>query len=92
MGLSFNDNDSSRGGNNLLPYKRGAPESYLAHIRQMANRKMVEEAEDTDNNAEIHGFWNIENAKSRLHQYLQMSRINTDYRYKSTGPDNNRYF
>lgn len=49
-------------------------------------------AEDSDVNAEIHGFWTLENAKSRLHQYLQTNRINLDYKYTSTGPENNRSF
>ena len=88
MGLSFNEDNSRQ----ILPYKRGAPESYMQHIRDMANRKMIEEAEDTDTNAEIHGFWTIDNAKSRLHQYLQSNKINIDYKYNSTGPDNNRSF
>lgn len=49
-------------------------------------------AEDADVNCEIHGFWTLENAKSRLHQYLQMNKINTTYKFQSTGPDNQRSF
>ena len=43
-------------------------------------------------NAEIHGFWTIENSKSRLHGFLQAQKINADYKYLATGVDNNRYY
>lgn len=42
-------------------------------------------------NAELHGYWGLENAKSRLHQYLQMNKINATYKFQSTGPDNQKY-
>ncbi len=75
----------------MLPYNRGPTAEYLAHVNQMASsRRMVEDAEDTDENSEIHGFWTIETAKSRLHQYLQQHKISIDYKYSCTGPDNNR--
>ena len=51
----------------------------------------VFQAEDADMNADIHGGWTVENAKGRLHQYLQTFRIKTDYVYKVIGPDHNRY-
>ncbi len=77
--------------NRILPYNRGPTTDYLAHINQItASRRMVEDAEDTDANSEIHGFWTIETAKSRLHQYLQQHKINAEYKYTCTGPDNNR--
>lgn len=44
-----------------------------------------------DLNADIHGNWTVENAKSRLHQFLQTNRIQTDYKYSVIGPDHNRY-
>ena len=47
-------------------------------------------AEAVDVNAGIHGNWMLENAKSRLHQYLQMNRIQADYKYSQVGPDHNR--
>ena len=47
-------------------------------------------AEETDANSEMHGNWTIENAKSRLHGFLQMNKINTDYKYNSSGMDNNK--
>jgi ATP-dependent RNA helicase A len=36
-----------------------------------ANKKRVEDAEDVDVNAAIHGNWTVENSKSMLHQWLQ---------------------
>ena len=42
-------------------------------------------------NAEIHGNWTLENGKGRLHQFLQMNRIQMDYKYSMIGPDHNRY-
>lgn len=53
--------------------------------------KNMEEAEDLDINASIHGNWTVENAKSKLHQYMQMSRVQADYKYKPVGPDHNRF-
>lgn len=41
-------------------------------------------------NAGIHGNWTIENAKSKLHQFMQMHRISADYKYTTVGPDHNR--
>ena len=40
--------------------------------------------------ADIHGNWTFDNAKSKLHQFLQMNRIQADYKYTVTGPDHNR--
>lgn len=90
MGLNFNETNQT-GPNSLMPYKRGPPLAYMQHINDLNNRRMLQEAEDSDVNAEIHGFWTIENAKSRLHQYLQSHKINTDYKYSCTGPDNNKF-
>ena len=89
MGLNFNEDGGHR--QRIMPYNRGPPAAYLAHLNIVSNRRMLEEADDVDSNAEIHGFWTIENAKSRLHQYLQKERITIDYKYSTTGPDNNRY-
>ncbi len=47
-------------------------------------------ADDVDSNAEIHGFWTIENAKCRLNEYLQKEKIKIEYKYSNTGPDNNK--
>lgn len=40
----------------------------------------MEEAEDVDVNAGIHGNWTMENAKSMLHQWMQTHKIKADYR------------
>ena len=49
------------------------------------------QSEDLDLNADIHGNWTLENAKSRLHQFIQMNKMQTDYKYSMVGPDHNRY-
>lgn len=41
-------------------------------------------------NSEIHGFWTLENAKSKLHSFLQTNKINATYKFQSTGPDNQK--
>lgn len=71
------------------PYPRGPPVNYMDRI---AEQKKLEEAEDVDVNASIHGNWTVENAKSRLHQFLQQHKIHTDYKYSQIGPDHNRSF
>jgi ATP-dependent RNA helicase A len=38
-----------------------------------------------DVNAGIHGNWTMENAKSMLHQFIQMRHIKTDYKYAMQG-------
>lgn len=44
------------------------------------DKKKMEEAEDVDVNAGIHGNWTMENAKSMLHQWMQTHKIKADYR------------
>ncbi|GLV45680.1 maleless [Carabus blaptoides fortunei] len=73
------------------PYRDGnqtGPWDYKDRMQQVK----VEEAEDLDVNAGIHGNWTVENAKSKLHQFLQSSRINADYKYTSVGPSHTRSF
>ncbi|CAF1449446.1 unnamed protein product [Adineta ricciae] len=74
----------------LLPYRSGPPSAYLEQIH--SGRKMLEEQEETDTNASIHGNWTIENAKGRLHQYLQKNNLPQEYKYTASGPDNLRTF
>ncbi|KAF6200615.1 hypothetical protein GE061_005058, partial [Apolygus lucorum] len=63
----------------------GRPHTYLDVL---ADQKTVEEAEEVDMNAAIHGNWTVENAKSKLHQYLQLNKLNhCDYKYQVVGPD-----
>lgn len=59
---------------------------------ELADQKRLEDAEAVDVNSAIHGNWTLENAKSRLHQYLQQNRLQTDYKYSQVGPDHNRSF
>ncbi|GFR82954.1 ATP-dependent RNA helicase A-like protein [Elysia marginata] len=68
-------------------YQRGPP---LELMDRIAEKRKLEESEDCDFNAELHGSWTMENAKSRLHQFLQMNKIHTDYKYHVMGPDHNR--
>jgi hypothetical protein len=45
----------------------------------------LEEAENVDVNAGIHGSWTMENAKSMLHQFIQMRHIKTHYKFAMQG-------
>ena len=64
------------------------PQSYLDRAQQQIK---MEDAESLDMNAGIHGNWTIENAKAKLHQFMQMNKISADYRYQPVGPDHARY-
>ncbi|BFZ19925.1 hypothetical protein BsWGS_22965 [Bradybaena similaris] len=70
-------------------YQRGPPIEYMDRI---AEKRKLEESEDCDFNMEIHGNWTMENAKSRLHQFMNTRKINADYKYHIMGPDHNRSF
>ncbi|CAL8111451.1 unnamed protein product [Orchesella dallaii] len=63
------------------------------HMGRPMDNFNVAEAEDVDVNAGIHGNWTIENAKGRLHQFMQQNRIaTTDYKYTVVGPGHLRSF
>ncbi|PSN52665.1 Dosage compensation regulator [Blattella germanica] len=62
------------------------------YMDRLAEQQKVEEAEDLDVNAGIHGNWTVDNAKSKLHQFMQMHRIQTDYKYTPVGPDHTTSF
>jgi ATP-dependent RNA helicase A len=64
------------------------PQSYMDRAKEQAN---MEEAESLDVNAGIHGNWTIENAKSKLNQYMQANKIQGEFKYSSIGPDHNRF-
>lgn len=83
---SFPGLDANR---DIPAYQRGPPMSYLDRL---AEKRKLEESEDLDLNAGIHGNWTLENAKSRLHQFLQQNKIQADYKYSMIGPDHNRSF
>lgn len=57
---------------------------------RVLEQKRVEDAEDLDVNAQIHGNWTVENAKSKLHQFMQSHKVHADYKYTQVGPDHNR--
>lgn len=65
----------------------------FGYLDRIADQKKLEEAEEVDFSADIHGGWTLENSKSRLHQYLQSTRQQSqcDYKYTSVGPDHNRF-
>lgn len=60
------------------------------YMDRAQDQKGVEDAEDLDVNAQIHGNWTVENAKSKLHQYMQSNKIHSDYKYTQIGPDHSR--
>ncbi|MCL4133924.1 UNVERIFIED_CONTAM: hypothetical protein GTU68_032879, partial [Idotea baltica] len=75
-------------GNVYRPIQReGRPMSYMDRVEE---RRAMEEAEDVDLTANIHGNWTIDNAKARLNMFFQANKIKTDYSYKPVGPDHNR--
>ncbi|KAF0307755.1 ATP-dependent RNA helicase A protein [Amphibalanus amphitrite] len=78
-------------GNVYKPINSAPDSTYLDKIAAMSEKE-VEGQEDVDINASIHGNWSMENAKSKLHQFLQSSRLQADYKYSQVGPDHNRSF
>ncbi len=59
---------------------------------EAAQRRRVEEAEEADVNAALHGNWTMENAKSKLNIWMQDNKVKADYHYSTMGPDHNRSF
>ena len=72
------------------PYNEGGQSNYT-YLDRIADQKKVEDAEDVDVNSGIHGNWTMENAKSKLHQFMQTNKISADYKYTPVGPDHTRY-
>lgn len=68
----------------------GGEQSNFTYMDRMQQQKNVEEAEDLDINASLHGNWTMENAKSKLHQFLQLNKIQAEYIYKAVGPDHTK--
>ncbi|XP_053677037.1 dosage compensation regulator isoform X2 [Anopheles nili] len=52
----------------------------------------MEAAESLDVNASIHGNWTIENAKSKLNQWLQHHKIKAEFKYTAIGPEHAKSF
>lgn len=63
---------------------------YYNPIDRAQEKLDMKEAESIDVNAAIHGNWTIENAKAKLHQFMQMNKISADYKYSPVGPDHAR--
>ncbi|CAL1277874.1 unnamed protein product [Larinioides sclopetarius] len=74
---------------NYVPYNQGSVPNY---VQRAEDQKKMEEAEDLDINSGIHGNWTLDNAKSRLHQFLQANKLNQEYKYSQVGPDHNRSY
>lgn len=70
---------------------RGRTDGEWTHMDRAQEQKNLEEAEDLDVNAGIHGNWTVENAKSKLHQFMQANKISADYKYTQVGPDHSRF-
>ncbi|CAH8569517.1 unnamed protein product [Dicrocoelium dendriticum] len=63
------------------------------YISRIFDQKKLEEAEEVDLTADIHGGWSMENAKARLNEYLQATRQQIgDVKYTALGPDHNRSY
>ncbi|XP_056647810.1 dosage compensation regulator isoform X1 [Diorhabda sublineata] len=71
---------------------RGHEDGNWHYMDRAQEQKKLEEAEDLDVNAQIHGNWTVENAKSKLHQFMQTNKIHADYKYTQIGPDHARTF
>lgn len=71
------------------PMDRGNREQFN-FIDRAQEQLDMKEAESIDVNAAIHGNWTIENAKAKLHQFMQMNKITADYKYTPVGPDHAR--
>uniref|UniRef100_A0A3P8WSM2 RNA helicase n=1 Tax=Cynoglossus semilaevis TaxID=244447 RepID=A0A3P8WSM2_CYNSE len=77
----------SRGGG--AEWSRGAnlKEYYSRRDEQEAQATL--ESEEVDLNANLHGNWTLDNAKSRLNQFFQKEKISAEYKYSQVGPDHN---
>nr|CAH7722050.1 unnamed protein product [Callosobruchus chinensis] len=71
---------------------RGREDDEWHYMDRAQEQKQLQEAEDLDVNAGIHGNWTLENAKSKLHQFMQSNKIHAEYNYKQVGPDHSRSF
>jgi len=94
-------NSSQRFMNNIPPksvYQQGQTPNMLGEAYRpigktdfqfkdfLNDENKVEEAENLDVNAAVHGNWTIDNAKSRLNQFIQSNKLkNIDYKYSFMG-------
>ncbi|KAF5404215.1 putative ATP-dependent RNA helicase A [Paragonimus heterotremus] len=69
------------------------PQPAPTYINRIFDQKKLEEAEEVDLTADIHGGWSMENAKARLNEYLQTTRQQIgEVKYTALGPDHNRSY
>ncbi len=68
----------------------GGGEDFRRQFLEAAQKRRVEEQEEADVNASLHGNWTMENAKSKLHAWMQESKIRAEYKYSTMGPDHNK--
>lgn len=64
--------------------------SATSYMDRAQEQVKMEEAEALDVNASIHGNWTIENAKAKLNQFMQLHKIQANYKYVPVGPDHSR--
>lgn len=88
LGQAYRPFDNSRSGGRGGGH--GSNQSYFSRANEQINKE--DDAELLDVNAAIHGNWTIENAKSKLSQFLQMNKLQGDYKYTPIGPDHSRSF
>lgn len=72
-------------------HQHSGTQSFVDRAQLNAQQQIkMEEAESLDINAGIHGNWTLDNAKAKLNQFMQMHKIQTDYKYTAVGPDHSR--
>ncbi|ETN58280.1 dosage compensation regulator maleless [Anopheles darlingi] len=78
----------------FLPQDLGqAYRPYIPSKEEIKQEKdNMEAAESLDVNASNHGNWTIENARSKLNQWMQANKIKSDFRFTSIGPDHAKSF
>lgn len=84
-------NKSGQGPEDIGQAYRSMNDYKQSFVDRAQQQQRMEEAESLDVNAGIHGNWTIENAKAKLNQFMQMHKIQADYKYQSVGPDHARY-
>ncbi|XP_022094915.1 ATP-dependent RNA helicase A-like isoform X2 [Acanthaster planci] len=92
---SYQNNLINKGGPNIGQEDQrdsGLPSYQRNFFDRRGEKRNIEESENLDLNAGIHGNWTLSNAKSRLHQYLQVNRLPAEYKYSSVGQDHNRSY
>ena len=69
---------------------QGPKTNFNRQFLDEAARKRMVEAEDVDVNSAMHGNWTMENAKSKINQFMQEKKIKAEYKFSTVGPDHNR--